>query len=112
LLVQAQREVGIPTWQDITNLENAPLEDELRRALNDPDTANAVWLMTPEVADSVVVRDIEFPGCLQRHRVGDGFFIKPIATGGLDYDDVNRLTPSCMVEDLRNWNLTREAPSA
>ena len=41
LLIEAQRERGIPTWQDISNLEHGHTGSELRMTLADPDTANA-----------------------------------------------------------------------
>ena len=36
LLIQAQHDHGIPTWQDVRDLVSVPTEDELRRVLADP----------------------------------------------------------------------------
>lgn len=36
LLIQAQHDHGIPTWQDVRDLGSEPTEDELRRVLADP----------------------------------------------------------------------------
>ena len=52
LIAHALHEHGIPTWQDIHNLGSVPSEDELRRVLADPEIANAVLFITPEVEDS------------------------------------------------------------
>ena len=107
LLIEAQHEIGIPTWQDVEDLENGPLEDELRRQLEDPDTANAVWYMTPDVADSSVIRNIEYPMSIRRQRRRDAFFVKPIAAAGLDYAAAAALLPDSTIEDLSSWNVSR-----
>src|SRR5690606_9482259 len=85
LLVAAQHERGIPTWQDVKNLAAAPTEDEIRRVLADPRTANGVLLITPEVEHSPIIRKVEVPGLLKRATTEDGFFLVPLAAGGLDY---------------------------
>ncbi len=40
LLIAAQREVGIPTWQDVESLDEGPTEELLRQVLSDPSTAS------------------------------------------------------------------------
>src|ERR1700735_5129040 len=55
LLVQALHDVGVPTWQDIENLDAEPTEDELGQVLADPSTASALVWITPEVTDSPVI---------------------------------------------------------
>lgn len=108
LLICAQHDVGVPTWQDVRNLENAPLEDELDRALRDANTANAVLWVTPEIGTSDVVRRIEVPLILERVRSGDGFFVKPVAAGGLDYGAAAALVaPNNILESLERWNMSR-----
>ena len=107
LVIEAQREFGIPTWQDVDDLESAPLESELRSQLRDPNTANAVWLMTPDVSASPIIRTIELPCSLERQRVGDGFFIKPVLAQGLDYAEAAALLEGITLDDLEMWNLTR-----
>src|SRR5438105_1060642 len=66
LLVQAQHDVGIPTWQDLTDLEEAHTDDKLREALADPSTANAVAWLTPDVVDSTTITKTELPGIARR----------------------------------------------
>ena len=44
LLIAAQHDLGIPTWRDVDNLDEAPTEEEIRRVLQDPATANAILL--------------------------------------------------------------------
>src|SRR5439155_18861109 len=48
LLISAQHDHGIPTWQDQKDLAETPIADELHRILNDRFTANAVLWMTPD----------------------------------------------------------------
>jgi hypothetical protein len=108
LLVSAQHDVGVPTWQDARDLENAPLEGELERALRDSNTANAVLWVTPEIGASDVVRRIEVPLILERVRSHDDFFVKPVAAGGLDYPGAAALVDSSnILESLENWNMSR-----
>lgn len=108
LLISAQHDVGVPTWQDVRNLENAPLEDELERALRDSNTANAVLWVTPEIGTSDVVRRVEVPLILERVRRGDGFFVKPVAAGGLDYGAAAALVASSKIlESIERWNMSR-----
>ena len=52
LLINAQHDHGIPTWQDITDLPTGPTVPGLRKVLADPNTANALLWVTPDVADS------------------------------------------------------------
>jgi hypothetical protein len=108
LLVSAQQALGIPTWRDIDDLGSVPTEDEIRRVLRDPDTANAILWLTPEIVDSRMVRQVEAPLLLERARQEDGFFIVPVAAGGLDYAQAAALLdPSSTLEDLKQWNLCK-----
>lgn len=84
LLVEALRDHGIPTWQDISDLPNTPAEAELRRVLDDPSVASAILLATPEVEHSPMIREVEAPAILARHLRCDGFFAVPVAAGGLN----------------------------
>jgi hypothetical protein len=108
LLVLALHDVGVPTWQDITNLDAEPTEDELCRVLDDPSTANALLWITPEVVDSAVIRKVEIPRMMVRRRADDGFFIQPVAAGGLDYESAGRIGSEHLgVDDLTTWNLAK-----
>jgi hypothetical protein len=108
LLISAQHDVGVPTWQDVCDLENAPLEDELVGALRDSNTANAVLWVTPEIGTSDVVRRVEVPLILERARRGDGYFVNPVAAGGLDYGAAAALVaPTDILESLERWNMSR-----
>jgi hypothetical protein len=110
LLITALRERGIPTWQDLTDLPATPTEDELRRVLADPGTASAILFVTPEVEHSTVIREIEVPAILERHKTDDLFFVVPVAAGGLDYADVPRmLGPHATLAHLPGWNIHRIA---
>lgn len=104
-LVQAQHEIGIPTWQDVDDLGEVQTEPELRRVLTDPATANAVLWLTPDVANSTTIRNVEAPLIVGRERRGDGFFFVPVAAGGLHHDSAASLVNDRLgVHDLSTWN--------
>jgi hypothetical protein len=108
LLVAAQWDFGIPTWQDVQDLAQEPLEPELRRVLADPTTANAILWITPEVAESAVIRGIEVPQIVRRYEVQDGFFVIPVVAGGLGYEGAARVLGRVLtVEDFRRWNMVQ-----
>ena len=111
LLIQRQHELGVPTWQDIKDLDEEPTEDAIRDVLADPDTANAVMWLTPEVKGSNMIRRVEAPLILQRHSRRDGFFVVPVAAGGLDYEGAAAVVEGDVgIQDLRGWNI-RKVPS-
>lgn len=108
LLVSAQHDHGIPTWQDIANLGYEPTEDELRRILNDPTTANVLLWVTPEIENSTVVLTIEVPVMKERKDRGDGFFIVPVAAGGLDYGRAAEIVSAHIgLDDFSTWNFAK-----
>jgi hypothetical protein len=113
LLMAAQHDHGIPTWQDIQNLGSVPTEDELRRVLADPTTASAVLFITPEVETSAIIRNVEVPKIIQRAEANDGFFVVPLAAGGLDYAKAADLTSNVLTfQNLSDWNMHKVAAAA
>jgi hypothetical protein len=108
LLIQAQHDHGIPTWQDIRNLGSLPTEDELRRVLADSSVASAVLFITPEVETSPVIRNVEVPKIIKRAEAGDGFFVVPLAAGGLDYKAAAEATSNHLsAQNLADWNMQK-----
>ncbi len=108
LLVEAQHLLGIPTWQDVSDLAPEQTEDEIRTVLADEFIANAVVLLTPEVRESPVIQRIECPLAFERHGRNDGFFIVFALAGGLSYDEANSLLrPRFGNQDLDVWNVVR-----
>jgi hypothetical protein len=108
LLINAQHDHGIPTWQDIHNLDELPTEDELRRILDDPLTANAVLWITREVEDSAMIRQVEAPKILSRAAQRNQFFVIPCAAGGLDYDEAATVVDAQIsLQNLKEWNLRK-----
>lgn len=108
LLIQAQHDHGIPTWQDVRNLASVPTEDELRRVLAEPSTASAVLFITPEVEHSPVIRNVEVPKIIQRAEAGGGFFVVPLAAGGLDYMTAADATSNHLsAQNLSDWNMQK-----
>ena len=106
LLIQAQHDHGIPTWQDIHNLGPIPTEDEIRRVLSDPATANAVLFITPEVETSSIIRNVEVPKVIGRAEASDAFFVVPVAAGGLDYAKAAEVTSNHLsAANLTYWNV-------
>ena len=106
LLVESQRLLGIPTWQDVSDLAPEPLEDEIRNVLAEEETANAVVLLTPEVRDSAVIQRLECPLAFARHERADGFFIVFVLAGGLGYEEANSLLRVRFGnQDLDAWNI-------
>jgi hypothetical protein len=106
LLIQAQHDHGIPTWQDVHNLGSLPTEDELRRVLADPSTASAILFITPEVETSAVIREVEVPKIIQRAAANDGFFVVPVAAGGLEFAKAAEVTSNHLsAQSLADWNM-------
>lgn len=107
-LVLALHDHGVPTWQDVEDLEAEPTPDEMRAVLGNPSTAGAVLWITPEVEDSPVIGKIEVPGIMARARKKNGFFLQPVAAGGLDYEAAAEKAGRHLgVENLRRWNLEK-----
>jgi len=106
LLIAAQHDHGIPTWQDVQNLDSVPTEDEVRRVIADPTIASAVLFVTPEVDTSPIIRNVEVPKIVQRAEANDGFFVVPLAAGGLDYTQAAGITSNCLsAQNLADWNM-------
>lgn len=105
LLIETLNERGVPSWRDITNLENRPTEPELREVLQRPDTACAVLWVTPDVADSPMILKVEIPEMKQRSDCDPSFFILPVAAGGLGYEDATNIASTHLdLDDLTTWN--------
>ena len=86
----ALRDRGIPTWRDLDDLGPAPTEDALVATLGREELAGAVMLVSPEVNESPMIRQVEAPAILDRFRRGDGFIVKPVLIG-LPYEQADRI---------------------
>ena len=107
-LVAAQKERGIPTWQDIEDLRTEPTESEIRNVLASNEIANVLLWVTPDVGHSPMITKVEVPCAVERHKKQDGFFILPVAAGGLSYGELGALLGSYAgVTDLSNWNIAK-----
>lgn len=108
LLIETQHDHGIPTWQDVESLGFTHTEDTIRMVLDDPDTASSVLLITPEVKDSPMIRNVEIPKSVRRAEAGDGFFVVPVAGGGLSYAEASNATTNALsAQRLSDWNMYR-----
>lgn len=107
-LIAALHDHGVPTWQDLTDLDEEPLEPALRDVLTDPGTASGILWITPEAADSLVITGIEIPEMTVRAERGDAFYLIPVAAGGLDYAAAARITlPRTTLNDFGTWNIVQ-----
>ena len=86
----ALRDRGVPTWRDLDDLSPAPTEDALVETLRREDLAGAVMLVSPEVKESPMIREVEAPAILDRFRRGDGFVFKPVLID-LPYEQADRI---------------------
>lgn len=110
LLLSAQHDHGIPTWQDQKDLAETPTADELRRILEDKSTASALLWITEDVKESDMIRKIEVPGILKRTARNDGFFLMPVCAGGIDYKAAaEAIDQQLSADNLQDWNLPKIA---
>lgn len=110
LLIEAQHDVGIPTWQDLSELDEGHTESLLREAIADETTANALCWLTPDIETSAFITRTELPSIMRRIERSDGFFMVPVAAGGLDYGDVTRVAGTYLrLHDLGQWNIRKVA---
>jgi len=110
LLIAAQHDHGIPTWQDVKDLEEVPTGDGLHEVLANPFTANALLWITQDVKDSDVIRKIEVPDILKRANKKDGFFLMPVCAGGTTYQTASDAVDQQLSADvLSDWNLPKLA---
>ena len=104
-LIASQHERGIPTWRDVDDLNTEPTETELRKVLRDDGIANVVLWISPETAGSLMIRNVEAPIAFERHGREDGFFVVPVAAGGLGYQDAaEAIRNSVSLSNVANWN--------
>lgn len=89
------RAAGIPVWRDVDDLPPGDTDARLEQAI-DEGISGAVIIITPQIADSRVVREVEAPRLLHLHRTAPDFALGIVnavstASGGLDYDAPDRV---------------------
>ncbi len=92
-LIQAQRELGIPTWRDVDDLEIGPIPDNLREELQSPETADAILWITEKSLRSDWILRLELEEITRRVERNDGFFFLPVAAGMSREQAVDGLRP-------------------
>ena len=103
----ALRQIGLPTWRDLDDLEYEPTEEALVAAINDPSLSGAILLISPEVATSGMIRQVEALRIFRRHAAQDGFWIVPVLIG-VDYGEGDSVLGSpAGFQDLGYWNMHR-----
>lgn len=107
---------GVPTWQDVNDLDEVPTEDRIRDVISHPGTSGALLWLSPELIDSEMIRRVEVPELMRRALNDDDFFLVPVLVGGLNYSDLGQLFAGIPFADgLGNWNvykLTNSGPSS
>lgn len=99
---------GVPQWIDVSDLGGGSTEEQIRDALDHPNCASGLVWLTPEVADSAVIRRVEVPHLVRRVQQGDGFFAVMAVAGGLEYADAAKVAAENLgTVDLRFWNLQK-----
>ncbi|SRR5579871_3295755 len=107
-LVQALNAVGVPTWQDIKNLNNTSTETEIRIVLKDSNTSSAVLFITKDVSESEIIKKVEAKLIVERVAAKNGFFATPVVADKLSYKDAADLFDGSIgAHDLETWNLER-----
>lgn len=89
------RAAGIPVWRDIDDLPPGDTDARLQQAI-DEGISGAIIIITPQIADSRVVREIEAPRLLHLHRAAPAFalgIVNAVHTnsGVVDYDAPDRV---------------------
>ena len=107
LVRDALRDRGVPTWRDLDDLGPAPTEEELEGTLQSDEIAGAIMLISPEVADSPIIRTVEAPLIVDRFRRGDGFLLQ-IVLINVRYEDIDGVLgrPGAF-QEMRHFNMDR-----
>lgn len=109
-LSAALHDRGVPTWRNVDDLLNEPTEATIRSVLNDNTTSGAVLWLTPDVADSAIIEDVEVPQVVRNYRHDEGFLPVTVLADGLEYGQLSTLfADSLGTEDLATSNLTKAA---
>lgn len=105
LVRNALKDAGVPTWRDLDDLDNEPTEEALIQAINDPNMAGAILLISPEVELSPIIRQVEALRIFRRHSQHDGFWVLPVLIG-IDYADAEKILGSpAGFQELNQWNM-------
>ncbi|WP_219844384.1 SAVED domain-containing protein [Microbacterium sp. MYb66] len=111
------RAAGLVVWRDHTDLRGGTTTDRLERALTHG-LSGAVLIVTPDIADSEIVRERELPRLLELDRADDFSMCianaVPRAIGSLkcDYaapDRLLRLAPAQPLADKKQANVLRSS---
>ncbi len=108
LLVDIFRDHGILMWQDVDDLSFGTTETEIIQVLSKPETAFAVLLVTPEVEQSHMIREVEVHNIFSRVANDNGFYVVPIAAGALDYGQVAQVLGSRTgIVSIEDYNIVK-----
>lgn len=81
--------LGVPTWQDVHELDHAQTEREISRVLADEMTSGAVLFLTRDVSESDMMKNVEIRAILDRSAKDPLFKFLPVVADGLRYEEVD-----------------------
>ncbi|GHH70389.1 SAVED domain-containing protein [Promicromonospora soli] len=89
------RAAGIPVWRDVDDLPPGDTNERLKQAI-DSGLSGAVLVITPEVAHSTVIREVEAPRLINLHQTDNDFalgIVNAVQTesGSVDYGAPDRV---------------------
>ncbi|MGC4173993.1 SAVED domain-containing protein [Demequina sp.] len=89
------RAAGIPVWRDRDDLPPGDTDARLKQAI-DAGISGAVFVVTPDIANSRIVKQVEAPRLVTLHEMHVAFALAianavTTAEGGTDYDAPDRL---------------------
>jgi len=104
LLIAALHERGIPTIQDVAEIDEDQPEKAVKRSIDDSGTANAIVWLTPGMrANSRRHKEVTaiFERAAQAHQ--NGFFVHPLLAGGLLLSKLRSVFNPSILEELKEW---------
>lgn len=96
-LAWSLRAAGIPVWRDVDDLPPGDTDARLQQAI-DEGISGAVIVVTPDIASSRVVREVEVPRLLRLHREVPAFALGIVNAVLLPDDHVDYSAPDRLLE--------------
>lgn len=106
-LVARLHKVGVPTWQDRTNLASEQTVEAIAESLESAETAGAIIWLSKDVALSPIILQEEAPRILKRARARNGFAAELCLADGIGYDEASGILemPASLEDTSAVWNL-------
>jgi len=105
LLIAAQHERGIPTHQQLTDLDEEQPEKTIKRTLEDSGTANAILWLTPRLkSDPLRLKEVSAVFERTAQDRDETFFVHPLLAEGLELRKLKPVLDSATFGQLQQWN--------